>query len=78
MISEIIFVSRILTQIMEILLMALTPRLEFQVPNSIHPTILLNKFSKFAIDKKQMSITNQAELNVKGCFKLVSSKQSTE
>ena len=58
MISEIIFVSQILTQIMGFLLAVLTARLEFQVPNSIHPTLLLNKFSKFAIDKKQMNMSN--------------------
>ena len=58
MISEIIFVSRILTQIMGFLLAVLTARLEFQVPNSIHPTLLLNKFSKFAIDKNQMNMSN--------------------
>ena len=38
--------------------MVLTARLEFQVRNSIHPTILSNKFSKFAIGKKQVNITN--------------------
>ena len=50
----------------------LTARLQFKVPNSIHPTYLLNKFPKFASDKKQMSITNQTDLNVKGYFKPVS------
>ena len=58
MISEIIFVSRILTQITEFLLAVLTARLKLQVPNSIHPTLLLNTFSKFAIDKKQMNMSN--------------------
>ena len=58
MISEIIFVSRILTQITGVLLAVLTARLEFQLPNSIHPTLLLNKFSKFAIDKNQMNMSN--------------------
>ena len=58
MISEIIFVSRILTQITGFLLAVLTARLEFQLANSIHPTLLLNKFSKFAIDKNQMNMSN--------------------
>ena len=51
-------VAELQSQIMKFLLTALTARLEFQEPNSIHPTLLLNKFSKFASDKKQMNITN--------------------
>ena len=51
-------VAELQSQIMKFLLTALTARLEFQEPNSIHPTLLLNKFSKFASDEKQMNITN--------------------